>query len=121
MQAAFEAAHRQRFGFVAVERRLVVEAVAVAVIGATEEVADPERAVEPGAREAVPLTHVALYSGGARRDAPLYDRDTPLPGQKIDGPPLAREAKATTAVEPGGRGASTTRGPLVLPRVAPPP
>src|SRR3546814_2434212 len=50
MQAAFEAAHRQRFGFVAVERRLVVEAVAVEVIGATEEVADPERAVEPGAR-----------------------------------------------------------------------
>src|SRR3546814_1367013 len=40
MQEAFEAAHKQRFGFVAVERRLVVEAVAVEVIGATEEVAD---------------------------------------------------------------------------------
>src|SRR3546814_21189253 len=58
MQAAFEAAHRQRFGFVAVERRLVVEAVAVEVIGATEEVADPERAVEPGAREEIGRAHV---------------------------------------------------------------
>src|SRR3546814_2630639 len=117
MQAAFEAAHRQRFGFVAVERRLVVEAVAVEVIGATEEVADPERAVEPGAREAVPLTHVAMYSGGARRDAPLYDRDTLLPGQKIDGPAIVREATATTVVEPGWQAELTTRGHLVLTRV----
>ncbi|HEY9537238.1 MAG TPA: hydantoinase B/oxoprolinase family protein [Kiloniellaceae bacterium] len=121
MQAAFEAAHRQRFGFVAVERRLVVEAVAVEVIGATEEVADPERAVEPGAREAVPLTHVAMYSGGARRDAPLYDRDTLLPGQKIDGPAIVREATATTVVEPGWQAELTTRGHLVLTRVVPRP
>src|SRR3546814_18526748 len=110
MQAAVEAAHRQRFGFVAVERRLVVEAVAVEVIGPTEEVADPERAVEPGAREAVPLTHVAMYSGGARRDAALYDRDTLLPGQKIHGPAKVREAAATTEEEPGWEAGLTTRG-----------
>ncbi|MGF1593606.1 MAG: hydantoinase B/oxoprolinase family protein [Kiloniellaceae bacterium] len=121
MQEAFEAAHRQRFGFVAVERKLVVEAVAVEVIGATEEVADPERPVEPGATEAAPLTRVAMYSGGAAQDAPLYDRDALLPGQKIDGPAIIREATATTVVEPGWQAELTRRGHLVLTRVKPRP
>jgi 5-oxoprolinase (ATP-hydrolysing) len=117
MQEAFEAAHRQRFGFVAVERKLVVEAVAVEVIGATEEVADPERAVAAAATEAEPLIRVEMYSGGARRDTPLYDRDALLPGQKIDGPAIVREATATTVVEPGWQAELTRRGHLVLTRV----
>src|SRR3546814_2336172 len=73
MQAAFEATHRQRFGFVAVEPRLVVGAVAVEVICATEAVADPERAVDPAARGAARLSHVSMHSGGPRPDAPLND------------------------------------------------
>src|SRR3546814_16920041 len=58
-----------------------------------------------------------MYSGGARRDAPLYDRDTLLPGQKIDGHAIVREATATTVVEPGWQAELTTRGLLVLTRV----
>jgi 5-oxoprolinase (ATP-hydrolysing) len=121
MQDAFEAAHKQRFGFVAVERKLVVEAVAVEVIGATEEVADPERDVDPAAREAATLARVAMYTGGARQQTPLYDRDALLPGQKIDGPAIVREATATTVVEPGWQAELTTRGHLVLTRVQPRP
>jgi len=121
MQEAFEAAHKQRFGFVAVERKLVVEAVAVEVIGHTEEVADPERDVDPNAAEAQPLTRVEMYTGGARRDTPLYDRDELLPGQKVDGPAIIREATATTVVEPGWQAELTRRGHLVLTRVVPRP
>jgi len=121
MQQAFEAAHKQRFGFVAVERKLVVEAVAVEVIGHTEEVADPERDSDPGAREAEPLARVAMYTAGARQDTPLYDRDALLPGQKIDGPAIVREATATTVVEPGWQAELTKRGHLVLTRVQPRP
>src|SRR3546814_17984569 len=121
MQAGFEGVRGQRFGFVPVERRLVVEAVAGEFIGATGEVADPVGAVEPGASEAVPLTHVAMYSGGARRDAPLYDRDTLLPGQKIDGPAIVREATATPVVEQGWQAVLATRGHVVLTSVVPRP
>jgi 5-oxoprolinase (ATP-hydrolysing) len=113
----FEAAHRQRFGFVAVERKLVVEAVAVEVIGATEEVADPERAVAAAATEAAPRSASRCTSGTARRDTPVYDRDALLPGQKIDGPAIDREATATTVVEPGWQAELTRRGHLVLTRV----
>ncbi|WP_340115385.1 hydantoinase B/oxoprolinase family protein [Pelagibius sp. 7325] len=121
MQEAFEAAHKQRFGFIAAERKLVVEAVAVEVIGHTEEVADPERDVDPHAAEAQPLTRVEMYTGGARRDTPLYDRDELLPGQKVDGPAIIREATATTVVEPGWQAELTRRGHLVLSRVVPRP
>jgi len=121
MQEAFEAAHKQRFGFVAVERKLVVEAVAVEVIGATEEVADPERNAAPDATQAAPLTRVEMYTGGTRHDTPLYDRDLLLPGQKIDGPTIIRESTATTVVEPGWQAELTMRGHLVLTRVKPRP
>src|SRR5690606_27218677 len=114
-------AHRQRFGFVAVERKLVVEAVAVEVIGATEEAADPERAAEPGAKEAAPLTRVAMYTGAARPDAPPCHRDALPPGQKVHCPAIIREATATTVVEPGWQAELTTRGHLVLTRVQPRP
>ncbi|MPZ08904.1 MAG: 5-oxoprolinase [Kiloniellaceae bacterium] len=121
MQEAFETAHKQRFGFVAVERKLVVEAVAVEVIGQTEEVADPERDVALDAMQAEPLTRISMYSGGAPHDAPLYDRDELLPGQKIDGPAIIREATATTVVEPGWQAELSRRGHLVLTRVKPRP
>ncbi len=119
MQEAFEAAHKQRFGFIATERKLVVEAVSVEVIGSTEEVADPEREVAAGATEAEPLTRVAMHSGGAAHDTPLYDRDALLPGQKVDGPAVIVESTGTTVVEPGWRAEMRPGGDLVLTRVVP--
>ena len=121
MQEAFEAAHKQRFGFIATERKLVVEAVSVEAIGSTEEVADPERAVAADAREAEPLARVAMHSGGAGHDTPLYDRDALLPGQKVDGPAVVIEQTGTTVVEPGWQAELSTRGHLVLTRVKPRP
>jgi len=121
MQEAFEAAHKQRFGFIASERKLVVEAVSVEVIGSTEEVADPERETAPGAREAEPLTRVPAHFAGQTHDTALFDRDALLPGQKIDGPAIIREATATTVVEPGWQAELTRRGHLVLTRVEPRP
>jgi len=121
MQEAFETAHKQRFGFIAVERKLVVEAVSVEVIGSTEEVADPERETAPDAREAEPLARVSMHSGGSSHDTPLFDRDKLLPGQKVDGPAIIVEATGTTVVEPGWQAALTRRGHLVLTRVKPRP
>src|SRR5690606_36615622 len=39
--AAFEAAHRQRYGFVVPDRALVVEAISAEVIGASDSAEDP--------------------------------------------------------------------------------
>jgi 5-oxoprolinase (ATP-hydrolysing) len=121
MKRAFEDSHRQRFGFVAPERKLVAEAVSAEAIGVTEAVADVEAEIAPDAAGAEPLDRVRLYAGGAWHESPLYDRDALTPGQTVDGPAIVVERTATTIVEPGWRAELTRRGHLVLARVKPRP
>jgi 5-oxoprolinase (ATP-hydrolysing) len=115
--AAFEAAHKQRYGFVMPEKPLVVEAVSVEVVGATELVDDrvyPEAAQRT---KPAPLATVAMFAAGSEHQAPVFDRDALDPGQSIDGPAIIREATATTVVEPGWRATLDRRRYLVLERV----
>jgi len=117
ISAGFEAAHKQRYGFVMPGKPLVVEAVAVEAIGATDAVEDPVYALpaEPGAP--APLATVSLFTEGAAHRAPVYDRDRLEPGQSVDGPAIIREQTATTVVEPGWRATLDRRRYLVLERV----
>src|SRR5579864_1424998 len=114
---AFEAAHKQRYGFVMAEKPLVVEAVSVEVVGATELVDDrvyPEAAQRT---KPAPLATVAMFAAGSEHQAPVFDRDALAPGQSIDGPAIIREATATTVLEPGWRATLDRRRYLVLERV----
>jgi 5-oxoprolinase (ATP-hydrolysing) len=62
---------------------------------------------------------VPLYSAGAWRDAPLFDRETLSPGAVIDGPAIISDATATTIIDLGWRATMSPRGDLILSRVAP--
>jgi 5-oxoprolinase (ATP-hydrolysing) len=121
MKRAFEDSHRQRFGFIAPDRKLVAEAVSAEAIGTTEAVQDLETEVKKGATEAAPLDRVRIYALGAWRDSPLYDRDRLIPGQRVDGPAIIVERTATTIVEPDWQAELTRRGHLVLTRIKPRP
>jgi len=114
--AAFEAEHRQRFGFVMPEKPMVVEAVSVEAIGETEQAEDPyveaDTRVEPLSERA----YASLYAHGGWRDAPVYDRADLLPGDTLDGPAIVIEPTSTTVVEPGWRAELTNRNHLVLTR-----
>ena len=74
MKAAFEAAHKSRFGFIDETKELVVEAVSVEAIGGGAKFAEPVAC----ARRAVPCPrrHAAtrFYSSGAWHDAAVYTR-----------------------------------------------
>ena len=115
--AGFEAAHRQRYGFVMSGKPLVVEAVAVEAIGRTDAAEDRvyEVPAEPG--RIAPLALVSLFTEGEARRAPVFDRDAMRPGQFVDGPAVIREQTATTVVEPGWRATLDRRHYLVLERV----
>ena len=116
MLSDFEEAHHRRFGFVARERSLVVEALSVEAIGTTEADIDPEVA-SPASRE--PPTsqdRVRMYSHGEWRDIPLYWRDELKAGQTVHGPAIIIETTGTIVVEQGWRGALNGRNHLVLQR-----
>ncbi len=112
---AFEAAHRQRFGFVVPDRTLVVEAVSVEAIGRMEQATNPEFAL--AAIGAEPLEWVSLTREGGPVQAPIYDRERLGSGNTIDGPAIIVEATGTNIVEPGWRAEITRRNHLVLTRV----
>ncbi len=118
--AAFEAAHRQRYGFIMDGKPLVVEAVSVEVVGAGPAVEDQPLAVT---REGplAPVERVRVVSGGTVHDTPVYDRAALVPGDRIDGPALILEPTGTNMVEPGWRAEFTAKGHLLLTRVQPRP
>ena len=116
MLSDFEEAHRRRFGFVARERGLVVEALSVEAIGATEADIDPEVASPVSHEEPTLRDQVRMYSDGEWRDVPLYRRNELKAGQTVSGPAIIIETTGTIVVEQGWRGALNRRGHLVLER-----
>ena len=115
--AGFEAAHKQRYGFVMSGKPLVVEAVAVEAIGSTDAAEDRLYPEAAGAGAPKPLADVTVFTEGSAQQAPVFDRDAMQPGQSIDGPAVIREQTATTVVEPGWRATLDRRRYLVLERV----
>lgn len=114
MRAAFEEAHRRRFGFATPEREVIVAELAVE---ATERSAPPQRPATPWGQGAAPIDTVPLWTGGREWQAPVHDRDTLGKGDAIPGPALIREAIGTVVIEPGWRGEVLANGALLLTHV----
>ena len=116
MLSDFEEAHRRRFGFVARERGLVVEALSVEAIGTTDTGIDPEIKAPASRAEPTVREQVRMYSNGEWCDTPLYRRDELKAGQSVSGPAIITQATGTIVVEQGWRGALNERGHLVMQR-----
>ncbi|MFT3664962.1 hydantoinase B/oxoprolinase family protein [Piscinibacter sp.] len=118
IEAAFEAAYRQRFAFLMKGRALVVEAVSVEAVGAGDAPAEPAQPLQAPAVMPEAET-VRLFSGGRWHEAALVLREAARPGLYVDGPAVIAERNATTVVEPGWRARVTALDHLVLERVQP--
>jgi 5-oxoprolinase (ATP-hydrolysing) len=117
--AAFEAAHRQRYGFIVPEKAQIVEAVAAEVIGGTETVQDSFFAGTGRKGPLTPRTQVRMWAGGGWRETPLYDRADLAPGDRIDGPAIIIEKNSTNVIEPDWRAEFSERGHILLTRAVP--
>ena len=108
--AAFEAAHRQRYGFIVPEKAQIVEAVSVEVIGKTETVEDPDlrrqRRARGRLRRARRCRCGRRRRPGCRRDTPLYDRADLRPATASTARPSSSSRIRTIVIEPGWRAAS---------------
>jgi 5-oxoprolinase (ATP-hydrolysing) len=118
MKAAFEAAHKSRFGFVDETKELVVEAVSVEAVGGGAKFAEKR-----GAATTVPLPTptrtTRFYSFGRFHDASVFTRDQLSPGHAVMGPAIIVEPHQTIVVEDGWRAELTDKNHLVLARAVP--
>ena len=122
MRETFRREYRRTFSFL-MDRPLIVEAVAVAVTGATPATPDiwaagSEQEAPVGVAEAAlpePAARVPMYltdSGWA--DVALYRRDDLPAGAGLAGPAIVVEADSTTVVDPGWTLVVHPRGHLIL-------
>lgn len=117
MASAFERDHKIQFGFIETDIPLVIEAIDIESIapGTTVEEAD----FEPS--DAEPRAHgkTEFFTRGELHAAPIYLRDTLLPGQRVKGPALICEEISTIVIEPGWQGEVTGKDHLLLTRSQP--
>jgi 5-oxoprolinase (ATP-hydrolysing) len=115
MRAAFEEAHRARFGFVG-EGALLLDMLRVEAIARSGETAQTQAPRAVGAPQ--PKAKVETFMAGEARATPLFDRADLPAGWSIDGPALIVDAVSTAVIEPGWRIAVDVRGNLILTRIA---
>ena len=118
LRAAFESAHKSRFGFIDQAKQLVVEAVSVEAVGGGAKFAEPVRTTAAGALPA-PARTTRFYSAGGWHDARVFRRDQLEPGHEVAGPAIVIEPHQTVVVEDGWQAQVTAKNHLVLTRVIP--
>ncbi|MGB1654187.1 MAG: hydantoinase B/oxoprolinase family protein [Acidimicrobiales bacterium] len=114
--ARFEEVHRGRFGFTSPDKDLVIEALQVETVGASDVNIDHDLVrVDPSRPR---FEHDATMAG-VTGPATFVERESLGAGAVVDGPAVIIEATATTVVEPGWAARATATGDLVLERVVP--
>jgi 5-oxoprolinase (ATP-hydrolysing) len=118
MVEQFDAAYQKRFSFLMPGKALIVEAVSVEAIGASDAPAEAAPSMPARSDPLQAAENVPMFCDGKWQDTPLYRRDDTRPGDSIQGPAIIAEANATTVVEPGWQAQVTALNHLVLTRVA---
>ncbi|HXV30324.1 MAG TPA: hydantoinase/oxoprolinase family protein, partial [Sinorhizobium sp.] len=118
LRGEFETVHRRRFGFIAENKALVIDAVEVETVGGgAAQMESDGLAVTPGAPAIERRTR--FYSQGAFHDAPVALRSEIKSGQRLDGPAIIIEPNQTIVVEDDWQAELTARDHIVLKRIKP--
>jgi len=112
--AGFEGVHRSRFGFTSPEKALIIEAMQMETIGASDAILD---VVAPPSDATETRAIYATMMAGQEHATPFIERATLAVDEVVRGPAVLIEATATTVVEPGWAATATSNGDLVLERV----
>ncbi len=113
MRTAFDAAHRQRFGFVVPGKPVVVEALSAEAVGGANG-GGPGVENEAPTGSPVPSMTTQMWSAGALAPTPVFDRATLPAGWRGTGPVIIVDAGQTAVVEPGWTAEVDVRGALML-------
>jgi N-methylhydantoinase A len=111
LRAAFEARHRELYGYATGDS---VECVNLRVVARLTEAGLELPAVAPSAEPRVLGAQPAYFPETGPVILRRWDRSTLRAGHPVDGPALIEDAWSTTVVYPGQRGAADPLGNLVL-------
>lgn len=115
LRADFERQHRQRYGFTAPDKPIMVESVAVEAICRMPRPALPKLAPRTGGAVAAD-DYTRMYVSGRWQRIPVYCRRDLRAQDVIDGPALVAESTGTIVIDAGWRGEVQERGDLILRR-----
>ena len=130
MRDTFEAMHRQRFGFVSPEKRVIIAALEVEAAGGGAEAPvspayvsplqqPPDSMGERGPRSSRKRRRRASIPAGRGTMRRSIVREVLTPGARLAGPALVIEPHQTVVVEPGWSLEVSARDDLVLRRTTP--
>ncbi|MBK3745301.1 5-oxoprolinase, partial [Paraburkholderia aspalathi] len=116
LRAEFELLHKRRFGFIADNKALVIDAVEVEAIGGAA--AQFEHSGQISADdEATPLRRADFYSQGVMHDAAVVIRETIKLGQSVTGPAIIIEKNQTIIIEDGWQARLSAHDHIILTRI----
>jgi 5-oxoprolinase (ATP-hydrolysing) len=116
MQAAFEEAHRARFGFISPERAILFEMLSVEAIGETGETPTGLAPEGTGTEKGAETGRLRVFASAEWQQVPIYDRLTLAAGACLKGPAVISEPTGTNVIEPGWSATVDARGNLILER-----
>jgi len=116
MRAQFEGIYRKRYSFLMTGRELMVEAVSVEAIGASDAAAVAAGQPAPRSGPLLAADTVQLFSCGDWHPTALYRREDMRPGDLVRGPAIIAEKNATNIVELGWSAQVTALDHLVMKR-----
>ncbi len=117
MRQEFEAEHQSRYGFIQLEKSLIVESASVEVIQKMDTPEEPliirTRPLDeaPGSVEII-----RMFTANKWHDTPVYRREDLQPEDSVNGPAIVVEKISTIVVEPNWEARLTERNHLILHR-----
>ncbi|MDB9320262.1 hydantoinase/oxoprolinase family protein [Nodularia spumigena] len=115
MRQEFELEHKTRYGFIQIEKTLIIESASVEVIQKMDTPQEPliirNRPIDEGPE---PVETVRIFTSDQWHDAPVYQREYLQPEDRISGPAIIVEKISTIIVEPNWEAKLTQRNHLIL-------
>ena len=115
MRQEFEVEHKSRYGFIQLEKTLIVESASVEVIQKMETPEEPLiNRTRPLDEAPVSVEIVRMFSTDRWYDTPVYRREDLQPEDRINGPAIVVEKISTIVVEPNWNARLTECNHLIL-------
>ncbi len=116
LRAEFEAAHKRRFGFIAENKALVIDAVEVEAVGGGAGETESAQSLDSDL-EAATAKRTRFFSQGELHDAGVVLREQMQRGQTVTGPAIIIEKNQTIVIEDGWQARLTAHDHVVLTRI----